>query len=92
MSKIELPPEPEPTAHVTKVAEGRILFLPRPSLDAEGMVALFTADQLRARDRQIVKLCARVCDRVRAKSAVSYETGAACAAAILNLIEESNNG
>jgi hypothetical protein len=39
---------PEPAAFVTKISEGRILMLPRSSLNTQGMAALYTADQLTA--------------------------------------------
>jgi hypothetical protein len=50
---------------------------------------IYTAAQLRERDRQIVEVCAQICERMVSVSAVSYETGAACAAALRKLLEDS---
>lgn len=80
MSKIELPPLPQPAK-----------CWPYEPVDG----TMYTADQLRARDRQIVEVCAQICRRrVTNEPGLQREDyeSRQCAAAIRNLIEESNNG
>jgi hypothetical protein len=80
MSKIELPPLPPDRYARTG--------------DIKDKNWLLAAD-VRARDRQIVEVCAKVCrdeaERI-GRGNLGAATASGLAAAIRNLIEESNNG
>lgn len=83
MSKIELPPLPQPAK-----------CWPYEPVDG----TMYTADQLRARDRQIVEVCIQAAENAEAgDGSHDYNAGAETmqeriVAALRNLIEESNNG
>jgi hypothetical protein len=82
MSKIELPPLPEPSATQMKFG-----LIPNPTRVVG--TTYFTAAQLRAYREQIVEVCAQIaenCSRCHPDDAEMIAT------AIRNLIEESNNG
>jgi hypothetical protein len=61
MSKIELPPLPSPNWHDCS------------PMNAAHM-PYFTADQLRARDRQIVEVCAQKCEWLASVLSGPYES------------------
>jgi hypothetical protein len=100
MSKIELPPEPSAAAWRIDASywthHDSIPFALLPPVNEPE--ALFTADQLRARDRQIVEVCIQAAENAEAgDGSHDYNAGAETmqeriVAAIRNLIEESNNG
>jgi hypothetical protein len=94
MSKIELPPEPSAAAWRIDASywthHDSIPFALLPPVNEPE--ALFTADQLRARDRQIVEVCAKVVAAAGPKEGSLKLVTDGFVAAIRNLIEESNNG
>jgi hypothetical protein len=59
------PPMPQPRAFTTQIAEGRVLFLPRVSLNTRGMVGLYTS-------ADIMKVNALWQQRIRALSAQPF--------------------
>jgi hypothetical protein len=60
---------PEPAAFTTQIKEGRVIFMARVSLNTQGLVGIFTSDQLRQAVQEAVEAererCALVCEEER---------------------------
>jgi hypothetical protein len=98
MSKIELPPLPDGEGWVVRHANGDESITGWPAQQDEKLQPVFTADQLRAYGEQIVEVCAQQCEWLARLMSGPHESDGEyavymnAAAAIRNLIEESNNG
>jgi hypothetical protein len=46
---------PEPAAFTTQIKEGRVIFMARVSLNTQGLVGIFTSDQLRQAVQEAVE-------------------------------------
>jgi hypothetical protein len=62
---------PEPAAFTTQIKEGRVIFMARVSLNTQGLVGIFTSDQLRQAVQEAVEAererCAKLCEELPSK-------------------------
>lgn len=97
MSKIEIPPLPEPFDYCYEwdgpYGSRKFSVAPHNGRQPDRSVPIYRASQLHARDRQIVELCESICVlQARKSQAVDgsafYIATGQCAAAIHSLLNE----